>query len=98
MLPMICKSPIRPQLLKVPIPSYSTTLGIKTLTPGLWGTFKIQSIATCFSFVFVDDISEEKWVKESSVFNSNLRKQLSTEDKHLKKQLIQVTILLAQTQ
>jgi hypothetical protein len=49
------------------------------------GKFKSQTIAVCFSFVFIDDISEEKWVKEASVFNRNLRQQLTAKDKETPK-------------
>jgi hypothetical protein len=38
--------------------------------------------------VFTDDVSEEKWVKEASVFNRNLRQQLSVEDKEKPKEAV----------
>jgi hypothetical protein len=38
--------------------------------------------------VFTDDVSEEKWVKEASVFNRNLRQQLSVEDKEKPKEAL----------
>jgi arginine deiminase len=40
-------------------------------------TFKIQIITAYYFFVFVDHISEEKSVKEFSLFNRDVRKQLS---------------------
>jgi hypothetical protein len=44
-------------------------------------TFKNQTIVAYYFFVFVDHILEKKWVKESSVFNRYVRKQLTTKAK-----------------
>jgi hypothetical protein len=68
MHPVICRSPSIPHLLKVPVLSNSTNSLTKSFTAGSLRIIKTQTVATCYFFVFVDDISEEKRVKESSLF------------------------------
>ncbi|XP_073906294.1 uncharacterized protein C2orf92-like isoform X2 [Castor canadensis] len=55
----------------------------------LWNSEKQQHYLEAMNRILQNnDVSEEKWVKEASVFNRNLRQQLSVEDKEKPKEAV----------